>query len=131
MPYFFSTTSKIKIYKLKLSNSSNFNIVLWFLIIWLYNDDASVSVAMADACTMVYVVCLFMKTHLLALLQDNCLDLIRCAFLHKLSGCVRNITVLTTPTEADKIGHFGRYLYIGKTQISAQYISQADISVCL
>jgi len=24
-----------------------------------------------------------MKTHLLALLQDNCLDLVRCAFLHK------------------------------------------------
>jgi len=25
-------------------------------------------------------------------LQDNCLDLLRCAFLRKLSGCVRNIT---------------------------------------
>jgi len=33
-----------------------------------------------------------MKPHLLALLQDNCLDLLRCAFLRKLSGCVRNIT---------------------------------------
>jgi len=39
--------------------------------------------------------------------------------------------VLSTPNEADKIGHFGRYRYIGKTQISARYISQADISVCL
>jgi len=33
-----------------------------------------------------------MKPHLLALLQDNCLDLLRCAFLRKLSGRVRNIT---------------------------------------
>jgi len=44
---------------------------------------------------MVYLVCLFMKTHLLVLdlLQDNCLDLLCCAFLHKLSGYMRNITV--------------------------------------
>jgi len=35
---------------------------------------------------------LFMKMHLLALLQDDCLDLVHCAFLHKLSGCVTNIT---------------------------------------
>ena len=42
--------------------------------------------------SMVHLVCLFMKTPLLALLQDNCLDLLRCAFLRKLSGCVRNIT---------------------------------------
>jgi len=33
-----------------------------------------------------------MKPHLLALLQDNYLDLLRCAFVRKLSGCVRNIT---------------------------------------
>jgi len=33
-----------------------------------------------------------MQTHLLALLQDNCLDVLRCAFLSKLSACVRNIT---------------------------------------
>jgi len=45
-----------------------------------------------DVCFMVHLVCLFMKMHLLALLQDNCLDLVRCAFLHKLSGCV-NIAV--------------------------------------
>jgi len=38
---------------------------------------------------------------------------------------------LLTPTEADKIGHFGRYRYIGKTQVSANYIGQADISVYL
>jgi len=29
---------------------------------------------------------------------------------------------LSTPTEADKLGRFGRYRYIGKTEISA-YIS--------
>jgi len=32
-------------------------------------------------------------------------------------------SVLSTPTEADKIGHFCRYRYISKTQIST------DISV--
>jgi len=42
-----------------------------------------VSAATADICFMVPFVCLLMKTHLLALLQDNCLDLVRCAFLHK------------------------------------------------
>jgi len=47
---------------------------------------------MADACSMVHLVCLFMKMYLLALLQDKCLDLFCCAFLSKLSGCVRNIT---------------------------------------
>ena len=47
---------------------------------------------MADTCSMVHLVCLFMKTHLLALLQENCLDLVHCAFSCKLSGCVRNIT---------------------------------------
>jgi len=31
-------------------------------------------------------------------------------------------SVLSTLTEADKIGRFGRYRYIGKTQISARYI---------
>jgi len=46
----------------------------------------------ADACSMVHLVCLFMKIHLLALLQANCLDLVYCAFLCKLSACVRNIT---------------------------------------
>jgi len=34
-------------------------------------------------------------------------------------------SVLSTPTEADNIGRFGRYRYLGKTQISA------DISVDL
>jgi len=58
----------------------------------MMKDDAFVSAATADACSMVHLVCLFMKTHLLALLQDNCLDLVHCAFLRKLSGCMRNIT---------------------------------------
>jgi len=30
--------------------------------------------------------------------------------------------VLSTPTEADKISHFGRYRYINKTQISADIL---------
>jgi len=59
----------------------------------LINNDAFVSAAMADVCCMVHLVCLFMKMHLLALLQDNCIYLVRCAFLHKLSVCVGNITV--------------------------------------
>jgi len=41
---------------------------------------------------MVHLVCLFVKMLLVALLQDNCLDLVRCAFLHKPSACMRNIT---------------------------------------
>jgi len=43
----------------------------------------------------VHLVCLFMKTHLLAVLQDNCLDLVRCAFQRQLSGWVRNITAFS------------------------------------
>jgi len=35
--------------------------------------------------------CLFMKTYLLALLQDNCIDLVCCAFLHKLSASEGNL----------------------------------------
>jgi len=63
---------------------------------------------------MVRLVCLFMNMHLLALLRDSCLDLVRCAFLRKLFVCMRNIK---TPTEANKIGRFDRY--IGETQILA------------
>jgi len=33
-----------------------------------------------------------------------------------------NNSVLSTPTEADTIGRFGQYRYIGETQISARYI---------
>jgi len=69
-------------------------------------------------CSMVPLVYLFMKTHLLALLQGTCLDLV-CDFLRKEYN-----NILSTLAEADfnKIGHFGRYRYIGKTQISARYI---------
>jgi len=38
-------------------------------------------------------------------------------------------SVLSTPTEADKIGQFGRYRYIGKTQISARPIYRSISSV--
>jgi len=55
-------------------------------------DDAFVLVVTTDARFMVNLLCLFMKPHLLALLQDNCLDLLHCTFLRKLSACVRNIT---------------------------------------
>jgi len=37
-------------------------------LIHLINDDAFISAATTDACFMVHLVCLFMKTHLLALL---------------------------------------------------------------
>jgi len=40
-------------------------------------------------------------------------------------------SVLPTPTDADKMGRFGRYWYIGKTEISADYISPVDTSVYL
>jgi len=52
---------------------------------------------------MVHLVCLLTKKHLLALLQDNCFNLLCCAFLRKMSRCMRNISVLSTPTEANKI----------------------------
>jgi len=45
--------------------------------------------------------------------------------------CEEYNSVLSTPFEADKIGCFGRYRYIGKTLISTQYIGQADILVYL
>jgi len=44
---------------------------------------------------MVHLICLFMEMHLLELLQANCLDLVRCVFLRKLSGCMRNITAFS------------------------------------
>jgi len=74
----------------------------------------------ADACSMVNLVRLLMKPHLLSLLQDNC-------WLGSLSFLAQVVwmreeynSVLSTPTEADKIGYFGRCRYIGKTQISAR-----------
>ena len=80
----------------------------------MINDDAFVSVATVDTCSVVHLVCLFMKMHLLALLQDNCLDLVLCAFLCKfVRMCEEYNSVLSTPTEAEKIGRFGRYRYIG------------------
>ena len=69
---------------------------------------------------MVHLVCLFMKTHLVALLQDNCLHLLRCTFLRKLSACVRNITA--SCQHLQYVGRFGRYRHIGETQISARYV---------
>jgi len=91
MPYLFSNTYKSGFMSWYFSNWCNFNILLWFLIN-LINDDAFVLAATANAYFMVHLVCLFMKTHLVALLQDSCLDLVRSGFLHKLFGCIRNIT---------------------------------------
>jgi len=95
------------------SNRSNFDILLWFLIN-LINDDAFVGAAMADTCFMVHLVCLFMKMHMLALLQDNCLDLVHAQVVCMCEECNN---ILSTPTEADEIGRFGQYRYISKTQI--------------
>ena len=60
---------------------------------------------------------------MLALLQDNCFDL---CFLAQVV-CMREeyISVLSTSSETDSIGRFGRYQYISKNQISA------DITVYL
>jgi len=75
----------------------------------LIHDDVFALAATADACTMVHLVCLFMKPHLLALLQDNCLDLVHCAFLRKVSGCVRNRTAfcqhLLKPIKSAVLAH--------------------------
>jgi len=54
--------------------------IFYMIFYYLINDDAFVSAVMADVCSMVHLVCLFVKTHLLGLLQDNCLDLVCCAF---------------------------------------------------
>ena len=85
---FFQRPKKSRYMSKNFPKCSNFNILLLFLINRI-NDDVFVP---ADPCSMVHLVCLFIKKHLLALLQDNCLDLVRCAFLCKLSACVRNIT---------------------------------------
>ena len=119
MLYLFSKTLKIRIYESKFSNCSNFNILLWF---WsnLINDDDCVLAETVDTCSMVHLVCLFMKTHLLALWQDNCLELGRCAFFSKLSGCVRIITAFCQ--------HLLRLILIYRLNPS---IGQAHISVYL
>jgi len=102
-----------------VSNYSNFNTLPWFLFN-LINDDAFVLAAMTDACSMVHLVCLFIKTHVLVLLQDNCLDLVHCAFLHKLSVCVRNMTAFCQHLlRLRKSSVLPDTWYIGKTQILA------------
>jgi len=39
--------------------------------------------------------------------------------------------VLSTPAEADKISRLGRYLYTGKTQISARYIGLSLLMITI
>ena len=87
---FFQKLQKSGFMSSSFSNCSKFNILLSFLIN-LINDDAFVSAVTADTCSVVHLVCLLMKTHLLALLRDNCLDLICCAFLCKLSASCQNL----------------------------------------
>jgi len=76
---------------------------------------------------MVHLVCLSMKTYLLALLQDKCLDLVRCAFLRKLSACVRNITAFCQHLLSPIISAI-----LADTDISVKPISAVpDISIKL
>jgi len=97
---FSSKTSKIRIYEKKIFKLQ-FKYSLWFLIN-LINDDAFVSAPTADTWTTVHLVCLFMKTHRLALLQDNCLDVVHCAFLRKLSAfCQHLLRQIKAATLAD------------------------------
>jgi len=78
------------------------------------------------ACSMVHLFCLFMKMHLPALLQDNCLDLVRCVFLHKLSASMRSVTVFCQ--------HLLRLIIsaaLADADISAKPKYRPDISVYL
>jgi len=45
--------------------------LLLFLINLINDDDAFVSAVTGNMCSMVHLVCLFMKKHLIAFLQDN------------------------------------------------------------
>ena len=75
-----------------------------------------------SSCLLVY------ETHLLALLQGNCLDLVRCAFLRKLSGRVKNIAEFCQHLlEADKIGRFGRYRFADISLLSNAVNQQKKI----
>jgi len=102
-------------------------------LINLINNDAFVSAATGDACSMVHLICLFMKTHLLALLQDNCSDLVRCAFLRKLSACVRNITAfcqhLLRPIQSAVLADTGKIQItaVGHNYPSSKCVKKAPI----
>ena len=45
--------------------------------------------------------------------------------------CEEYTSIVSTPTEANQIGRFDRYQYIGETQILAWYTGQASILVYL
>jgi len=87
-------------------------------------DDAFVSAATADARFMVNFVCLFMKPHLLAL-QDNCLTCFVALSCEVFRMREEYNSVLSTPTEADKFGRFGRYRYIGKKTNIGRYFGRS------
>jgi len=86
---------------------------------------------MAKACSMVYIVCLFMKMHLLALLQDDCLDLVRCAFLRKLFACLRNITVFSQHLRPIKSAVLPILIYWQNSNIGPIYRPGRYISLSL
>jgi len=54
------------------------------------NDNAFVSAAMADVWSMVDLVCFFYE-NAPASISARYLDLVHCAYLHKLSACMRTI----------------------------------------
>jgi len=76
---------------------------------------------------MVHILCLFMKTHLLVLLQDHCLGLL-CFLAQVVWMCEEYDSILSTPTKAEKNWPFWPILIIGKTKISGRYI---DLSLVL
>jgi len=93
------------------------------ILINLINNDAFVSAVTADACSILHLVCLFMKMHLLGLRQDSWLGSL-CFLAQVVCMCEEYDSALSTPTEADFIGHFDWYRYIGKTQISVHLCSE-------
>jgi len=78
----------------------------------LIDDDTFVLAGTADTCFMVHLVYLFMKTHLLALLQDKLSWLGSLCFLAQFVWMREECnSILSTPTATNEIGHFGRYWY--------------------
>jgi len=69
-------------------------------------------------CSIIHLVCMFTKMHLLVLLQDDWVDLVHAQVV---CMCEEYNSVLSTPTEPDKIRRFGRY--IGKPKYWSGHLS--------
>jgi len=80
--------------------------------------DAFALVVTADARSIVNLVCLF-ETAPASVVMGYCLNFLHCAFLHKLSGCVRNITAFCQLLLRLIISALLADTDIGKTQILA------------